>query len=200
MGHAAVSLSEESEQRIMALIEWFRERGIELAFDQVETGWIATMMHAQPGLHTVDYGSGQTRLEAAKDAKARREVTEARTVLVSAHDRATMTDDSIEVTITPSGISSEEAWGIPSVVSLSAETHGASEVNAELDVSREKLGRLAGEFGWRIAFVPWTSGSWLMRVEDDAGRELFWGLASDFDDAKLGSIIDLEPPAGSESD
>jgi hypothetical protein len=45
-----------------------------------------------------------------------------------------------------------------------------------------------------VAFVR-LGGAWWVRVEDADGKELGWFLADDWDDAKLGAIIDLsEPP------
>jgi hypothetical protein len=175
---------------------WFRERRIGLRYHQVgsreDAEWVALMIPDDQPFGEIERGSGPTKLAAAEDAKARRMAAE------GSHQRQTIgtaveTDEAMPitpVTIIPDRLEHERAIGTPTV------TAGPPPETVE----PKKLERIAGTYGVHTYYVPLTGGTWWVRVEDEGGAELYWGLAEDWDDAKLASIIDLEEPPKADAD
>jgi hypothetical protein len=152
--------------------------------------------HPQVEVGIVESGFGSTRLEAALDSKARQVINEG--------GAAWIRDEGGEAVISEFG------------THISADVHSGSETLAEggttLEVPREieeKASRAATRFGWEIGFADEPDGSFTWFVFDRETDEILQrGKADNWDDAKLNSILDLQPPsserdagaAGDESD
>jgi len=62
---------------------WFRERGIELWFDQIGSRWVALMIREGTRVGAAGAGRGLSRFEAARDAKFQQEAIDERMALSS---------------------------------------------------------------------------------------------------------------------
>jgi hypothetical protein len=160
----------DESRQVEEIQQWFSDRGIDLWFDQVGTGWFALMIPEGTRVGAADAGHGASRLEAAKDAKARKEAGEA-----AANPETQSERGSVAETVENVG--------------------EAGQVVDEV-VRREELEARLADFGWRLAYALEPDGTFRWFVRDDqTGEVLQWGTSQGWDDARLDSIENLYPPS-----
>jgi hypothetical protein len=174
---------QDAERQIASIAQWFKELGVLLAFDQLGESWIAMMMPEHQRLGSAPAAHGDTKLEAAENARA---VYEGRarpgTIEQSASGDVTIHVPVAEVTAQAGAVT--------------IEVTDAATAADSAEVIRKAEDRLL-EFGWLLGFAREPDGSYSWLVSDEnTGDALKSGTADTWDDAKLAAIIDLLPPSG----
>lgn len=69
------------------------------------------------------------------------------------------------------------------------------ETPADIVAERERLARIATDFGWHIDFAQEPDGSWFWLVLDaETDEPIKWGTAATWQDALIDCVEDLVPP------
>jgi len=169
----------EPTNEIDEIKKWFAEKGYNLVTHEFAGEWRAPYMRTDVPVGTAAYGSGDSELAAARDARARFEVE-------LAHG----------------------AWRKPDIedsgaLLMSVTASGVARVSAELSVTpapekpigEETIRTLEG-FGWRLWFEPDPDGQLRWFVFDvDTEEILTSGVGYDFDDAILDLAAQIRPPS-----
>jgi hypothetical protein len=176
--------NDEQDRRIAETVGWFKQQGVDLAFDQVGGAWVALMMPEGQRIGSAHAAHGDTKLEAAENARALRE-GQPRPGTV---ERSATGDITIHA---PTARATAEAP--PPTVMTSTDTATGNDHATVIKEAEQQ----AAKFGWRVGYAPEPDGSYTWIVFAEAtGEPLQSGVADDWDDAKLASILNLQPPSG----
>lgn len=89
----------------------------------------------------------------------------------------------------------ERSGSPPVTVMLAGREVEELETPADIQAERERLAKVATDFGWRFGFSVEPDGSWFWLVMDvETDDPIKWGTAATWQDALLESIEDLVPP------
>jgi hypothetical protein len=170
-------LPEDELRQLEEIDEWFRQRGYVLSFDVDPDGWRFVAVVMKDGVRVgadVPWGTGSTQLEAAEEA--REEFLASFSEVTSKVEMPFESGASHGISAA-GGIASEETFSIPGV-------------------ERDRLEKVASEFGWYIGFVREPDGRFRWFVFDENREPLKHGIATEWDDALLQAITDIYPPSG----
>jgi hypothetical protein len=181
---------DQDDQQIGNIVKWFKERGIDLAFDRLGKTWVALMMPEGQVVGSAHAAHGDTKLQAAENARALHVGRpNPGTIEVSSTGDITVHVPTAEVRGTASGHVATSGHAIGTVTDGAA---GRDHATVIRDAERK-----AAEFGWRVGYAKEPDGGFAWIVFDaKTGDVIQSGTADDWDDAKLASIMNLYPPSG----
>ncbi len=202
-GSASATLRPVDDE-LREIMAWFNERDIMVGFTEDGQGGIRAMIVPDDvRVAIVPFGWGETKLEAARDAKARWEAGErpGQDVVIRgmpATAKAEAQPGEVKKTILRGEIKpTSELKLVRKSVEMPVESLQDVARKVEIPVEvQESAERIATKFGWHISFVPEPDCRYSWYVFGEDGLPLQSGVADDWDEAKLSCIIDLSPPSG----